>query len=631
MKSESTREQKTGDIAYDKSTMKVVVLACFIIVAAVLLTGVISYLITETAVVEKVKSRDMVYSIESISSKIDGRIDRAKETSRILANDPEILQWVASGETDARQGVHAKQKISEIASGYDYSNSFIVSAVTGQYWAEGGKLIDVMSESDPDDTWFFEAIQTGKAVDLLIDYNAERADTFVFVNALMKHQGKTIGITGVGLSLNDIAKDFQTIKVGEKSNLWLVDRRGKIHLSEDVEHNGKQLSDFLPGVVVSEISAHLGERSFQPRTLEYFDRSGEMVDLVYVAAKSSDWTIVFQIPRYESVAMLSSIKTNTAVASVISLSLIIFIFYLISSRIANPFQRAILLSQEMERLVGVRTRQLAETTQKIMDSIDYAKRIQTSLLPTDGEMEAAFAEHFVIWRPRDVVGGDFYWLRRSEDSCLLAVGDCTGHGVPGAFMSMTVNSILNHIVAETPWDDPATIIKKLNDRVRETIHRAGSDQITDDGLDLALCYLGPSGQLVFAGAKIALYVRRGDIVQMIAGARKSIGCRRSSGGIDCSNSRLELTNEDVCYITTDGFLEQNGGDKDFPFGRRQFSQTIRTVAELPLIKQKQQVELALSGYMGNEVQRDDITLVAFKILVDLRGEQNGCKPGQTVI
>lgn len=626
MKTERSQEQSLNEIAYDKSTMKVFVLACFIIVAAVLFTGVISYSITETAVVEKVKSRDMVYSIESISSKIDGRIDRAKETSRILANDPEILQWVAGGETNERQGAHAKQKISEIASRYDYSNSFIVSAVTGQYWAEGGKLIDVMSESDPDDIWFFEAIKAEKPVDLLIDYNAERADTFVFVNALMKHQGKAIGITGVGLSLKDIAKDFQTFKVGEKSNLWLVDRRGKIHLSEDIEHNGKHLGDFLPGQVVGEISSHLGDRSIKPNTLEYFDHNGATVDLVYASAKSSDWTIVFQIPRRESVAMLSSIKTNTAAASVISLSLIIFIFYLISNRMANPLKRAVKLSQKMERLVRERTSQLAETNQKIMDSIDYAKRIQTSVLPTSGELELAFTDHFVIWQPRDVVGGDFYWLRRSEDGCLLVVGDCTGHGVPGAFMTMAVNSILNHIVDETPWNDPAAILKKLNDRVRETIHRTNSDQITDDGLDIAICYLGSGGQLVFAGAKIPLFVCRGEVVRMIAGARKSIGCKRSSSGVDCSNIKLELDNEDVCYITTDGFLDQNGGSRDYPFGRRRFTQTICTLAEQPLIEQKRQLELALSGYMSDEAQRDDITLVAFKILVDVKGEHDDDKP-----
>lgn len=623
MKIESSRNQRTNDIVYDKGTMKVVVLACFIIVAAVLLTGVISYSITEKAVVDKVKTRDMVYIINSISSKIDGRIDRAKETSQLLATDPVILQWVAGGEKDEKLGWLAKQRITDIANYYDYRNSFIVSAITRQYWAEGFELIDVMSETDPDDAWFFETMQTGKNVDIVIDYNAERADTFVFVNALMKQGDKRLGITGIGLSLQDVAKDFQNAKVGDKSNLWLVDKYGKIHLSEDIEHNGKYLNDFLPTNIVEKISAHLSAEALQPQTLEYIDRHGETVDLAYTAAKSSDWTIVFQIPRHESVAMLSGIKTNAAVASVVSLILIIFIFYLISNRIANPFQRAIKLSREMERIVQERTHQLAETNQQIMDSIDYARRIQSSLLPATIEMQQAFSEYFVMWRPRDIVGGDFYWLRRSTDASLLAVGDCTGHGVPGALMTMVVNTILNHIVDETAWDNPALIIQKLNDGVRETIHRQQFDQLTDDGLDIALCYFGPGGRLVFASAKLSLLIWRDGEIQRLTGARKSVGCRRSSRGIDCANQEVALLEKDICYITTDGFIDQNGTGSPYSFGRKRFVQAVARIAGMSLAEQKLELESILSEYMGTEPQRDDITVIAVKISDEARGENNG--------
>jgi serine phosphatase RsbU (regulator of sigma subunit) len=277
----------------------------------------------------------------------------------------------------------------------------------------------------------------------------------------------------------------------------------------------------------------------------------------------------------------------------------------------------------MERLVRERTRQLAETNQQIMDSIDYAKRIQTSLLPTNNEMEQAFAEHFVVWRPRDVVGGDFYWLRRSKDSSILAVGDCTGHGVPGALMTMVVNTVLNHIVDETAWDNPALIIQKLNDGVRETIHRQQSDQLTDDGLDIALCYIGPEGRLVFASARLSLLIWNGGEVQRITGIRKSVGCRRSSAGLDCTNQEIVLQAKNVCYLTTDGFIDQNGSENSYPFGRKRFIQAIGSVAELPLAEQKVALERMLSEYMGSEPQRDDITVIAVKIWDEARGEDIG--------
>lgn len=614
---------KPDNIVYDKGTIKVVVLACILIIAAVLLTGVISYSITEKAVVEKVKSQDMVYIIDSIVSKIDGRIDRAKDVARVLAADPVIVRWVAGGESDDSLGRLAKQRIDEIANQYDYSNSFIVSAVTRQYWGDGFKLLDVISETDPDDVWFFETLQANTPISVQIDYHAERKATFVFVNALIKQSDQTLGIAGVGLSLTEIAKHFQNAKVGDKSNLWLVDRQGKIHLSEDTEHNGKYLNDFLPPAIVGEITAELGSKTTKPRMLEYVNRYGETFDLVHTPARSSDLTLVFQIPRSESVAMLAGIKTNAAIAGVISLTLIIFIFYLISNRIANPLQRSIKLGRELERLVQIRTSELAETNQKIMDSIDYARRIQTSLLPTPVEMESAFPEHFVIWQPRDVVGGDFYWLRRSGDSTLLAVGDCTGHGVPGALMTMVVNTVLNHIIGQTAWDDPAAIIEKLNDGVRETVHRQSGDQVTDDGLDIALCYFGPAGRMIFASAKIPLLIACGNEVQVISGARRSIGCRRSSGGIQCVNHTLVLTSEHVCYLTTDGYLDQNGGSRDYPFGRKRFFGAVKAMSGLPLSRQKQQLEELLLEYRGAEPQRDDITVLAFKCPQETRGENNG--------
>ena len=118
---------------YDSGTIKVVVFACVVIILAVVLTGSISYFITRNAVVDKLKSRDLVYVIGSIAAKIDGRIERAKESSLILAQDPTILQWILGGETDGRLGAYSRQKINDIAQHYDYANSFIVSAITNHY------------------------------------------------------------------------------------------------------------------------------------------------------------------------------------------------------------------------------------------------------------------------------------------------------------------------------------------------------------------------------------------------------------------------------------------------------------------------------------------------------------------
>jgi len=599
------------ELMYDKGTMKVIVLACVVIVFSVVLTGVGSYFITQSEVLEKLKTRDMVYIISSIAARIDGRLERAKEAAQMLAEDPAVIEWVAGGEANEQLGRHAKDKITKIAWNYDYSNAFIVSAVTGHYWAEGGRLIDVMSETDPDDSWFFDALKAGRLVELNIDSNKERGGTFVFANALMRQQAKPLAIVGVGLNLKEIAQEFKSYKIGTQSHLWLADGYGKIHLAEDVEQIGLYLNDFVPPALSERITAESGNVGVKPTVVEYVDRRGEVIDLVYLPMKSTDWKLVFQLPREESIAILNNIRLHTLLAGVISLIVIVFIFYFVSSRIANPLKRAILLGQELKKQVAARTLELEQKNQKIMDSIDYAQRLQESILPSQTELAAIVAEHFVIWQPRDLVGGDFYWARRiDEQRSLIAVVDCTGHGVPGAFMTMAVNSILNHITT-TLQDDPARILTELNRRVKETLHRSDPRGLADDGLDIGLCYLEHNRRVVFAGAKIALYVSRAGKTQLIRGNNKSLGYRRSSLDLCFSNNEWLVQAGDGFTLTSDGFIDQNGGDRDYPFGRKRFIEILSGLQGRALSAQRDSLTQVLQQYMGEEPQRDDITVLGF--------------------
>ena len=613
----------TRGLMYDKGTMKVIVLACVVIVFSVVLTGVSSYFITQGEVLEKLKSRDMVHIISAIASRIDGRLERAKEAALMLAEDPAVIEWVAGGERDEALGRHVKNKITKMAWNHDYSNAFVVSAVTRHYWAEGGRLIDVMSETDPDDIWFFESLKVTQPVELNIDSNKERGGTFVFVNALMRQQDKPLAVVGVGLSLQEIAQEFQRYKIGEKSNLWLADSLGKIHLAEDVEQIGLYLNDFVPPELSERIVAESGNVGFRPTVLEYVNRQGETIDLVYLPMKSTDWKLVFQMPRSESIAILNNIRLHTILAGVISLIVIIFIFYFISARIANPLKRAILLGQELEKQVAARTLELEQKNQKIMDSIDYAQRLQESILPARSDLAAMFADFFVIWQPRDQVGGDFYWARRlDEKRGLIAVIDCTGHGVPGAFMTMAVNSILDHITA-TVQDDPARILAELNRRVKETLHRSDPKGLSDDGLDIGLCYLEQNRRIVFAGAKISLFIGRGGKMQLIRGTNKSLGYRRSSLELSFANNEWLVAPGDVFYLTSDGFIDQNGGERDYPFGRQRFMATLGALQGRSLESQQEDLSLRLQEYMGQELQRDDITVFGFAFLPGgIQDEQN---------
>lgn len=608
-------------IIYDNSAIKIVIIAIVFLVVSITFLSIYSYSVVKNAIISKLKSRDLIYTAQSISSKIDARITRAKETSLILAGDPFIQKWMKEGETDQSLGRDVKQKITEIARDYDYHKTFLVSAITGHYWSENGLLLDTLSKDDIDDSWFFNTIVSQERISLDIDYNNQYQDMFVFVNALIGDIKNPIGITGIGLNLNSISKEFQSYKFGEKSNMWLVDEKGKIYISEDLGQLGDKLTKFLPPDIQNKILSWPKNRKHTQHVIvEYKNDEGEIYDLIAQPISSTDWKLVFQIPRSESIQVVRSIKVNMIMAGIIIVILITFIFYLISSKIANPYKRAVQLSQELEKVVNERTYELNEKTielqdknTKIIDSIEYAKLIQESILPTAQELEGILRDYFIIWQPRDIVGGDFYWVKKIKDSWVMVVGDCTGHGVPGALMTMVANSILNYMIDETNFQNPGRILKEFDRIFRTTINKKDTTKTVDDGLDLGIVCVNPDRQLIFAGAKISLYVKRNGELKVMAGDCKGIGYSNINDDFHFSNHLIQIHPDDSFYMTTDGFIHQNGGKKDFSFGKKRFAEMIKNIGPEDFKTQQQQFEETLQCYMNGELQRDDITVIGFRL------------------
>jgi serine phosphatase RsbU (regulator of sigma subunit) len=266
----------------------------------------------------------------------------------------------------------------------------------------------------------------------------------------------------------------------------------------------------------------------------------------------------------------------------------------------------------MEKQVNKRTRELAEKNQKILDSIDYAKRLQEAILAPADELRAVLGNYFVLWKPRDIVGGDFYWVRRMDSNrSFIALADCTGHGVPGAFMTMAVNATLNYLVDQN-HTEPGEMLAELNRRIKQTLHRNDDGRMSDDGLDICICRIDNNKRLLFAGAKIPLYINRENQVAIIKADNSSVGYLRSNSNLKFTNHSWDIQPGDKFYLTTDGYIDQNGGEKDYSFGRKRFVQVIEQGAS-DISQQSKAFEEVLNVYMGNEVQRDDITVVGFSL------------------
>ncbi|MBN1598185.1 MAG: SpoIIE family protein phosphatase [Bacteroidales bacterium] len=265
---------------------------------------------------------------------------------------------------------------------------------------------------------------------------------------------------------------------------------------------------------------------------------------------------------------------------------------------------------------------LEKQNKEIRASIRYAQTIQQAMLPAAKEIEKYF-EPFIIYLPKDIVSGDFYWistLRNGSErpTIYFSVVDCTGHGVPGAFMSMIGNRLLNEIVNEKKQSSPSEILSSLNILIREALRQEETDN--NDGMDMSLCKFENKGnnkyKLVYSGAKRPLYVIKNNENKLIThrGDRKSIGgYSLSKREIKFTNYEIDVESGDMIYLFSDGIIDQNGPDRK-KFGRLRLEEALIDCAKLRPIEQKAIVLQRLKDYMQNEDQRDDITLVGLKII-----------------
>lgn len=596
----------------NKGTMNVITLASFIIIIAILATGISNYVMVKDFLTEKLQKADLVYILKSISAQVDGRIERAKETSLILADNPETIKWFNNGETDKQYEAVFIKEMTGLAQTLNYT-VFFANKTTGHYWTNSDLLTDTLSKDKLSDRWFFDSIASARKITLNIEHSIVLNQTNLWINTLMGDSHNPAGVAGVGVDLQDISTEFSHYKIGNSSNLWLVDSKGKISISDDVKQSGGQLADVLPADVYAKIMRGTGQSSDQPTVISYADKSGD-VDLIFQKLKSCDWVLVFQINRSETLGVLKSIMISTLVTIGVVLVFLLLVFYLISSRIANPYQSAIQLNLELEKEIEERTAEISEQNIKIMESLYYAKTIQESILPGADRLKRVLADHFVLWQPRDIVGGDFFWLKELEQGFILVLGDCTGHGVPGALMTMAVNSILNNIVAENSVKSPALIIKELNRQLREALNKGQKDDAADDGLEAGICYYDKRGKLFFAGAKISLHVANSEQITRYDGCKGGIGYLKSTFSSDFRDVELKVNRGDQFYLTTDGYLDQNGGLNDYSFGKKKFKEIIRSVLSLPMSDQKAYFEQELADFRGQAPQRDDIAVVGFKIV-----------------
>jgi serine phosphatase RsbU (regulator of sigma subunit) len=257
---------------------------------------------------------------------------------------------------------------------------------------------------------------------------------------------------------------------------------------------------------------------------------------------------------------------------------------------------------------------IEEKQSEIISSINYAQRIQRAVLTGEDVWNKISKEHFIVFQPRDIVSGDFYWAHvLSNGRAIFTLADCTGHGVPGGFMSMLGNSFLNELVVENKLFKADEILNRLRDKVIAALFQQGQTE-QKDGMDMALCVWNKMDNTIeFAGANNALYLVRDKQITEYKGDKMPIGSYLEENK-KFKAQKISLLAGDMIYLSTDGFADQFGGEKGKKFKYKQLEELLLDVSDIPVQQQKNKLQNTFIDWKRNYEQTDDVSLIGIKVV-----------------
>lgn len=252
---------------------------------------------------------------------------------------------------------------------------------------------------------------------------------------------------------------------------------------------------------------------------------------------------------------------------------------------------------------------------EIGESLRYARVIQKAVFPPKKLIEKIFPGHFILLLPKDILSGDFYWLTKKDKQILFAVADCTGHGVPGALMSVLGISFLNELVSHTCNFKANRLLNQLREKVMKALGQTGEDDISKDGMDIAMCIIDEESNILqYSGANNSLYIVRDGEMIILKPDQMQVGVHAIEEK-SFTNHEMLLEEGDILYLFSDGFPDQFGGPGNKKFMYTNFRKLILSIYHLPMDEQKDILKKIITEWMGAQEQIDDILLMGIKFSV----------------
>ncbi len=279
------------------------------------------------------------------------------------------------------------------------------------------------------------------------------------------------------------------------------------------------------------------------------------------------------------------------------------------------WEQSTAIHQEKERIEKLKA--IVEYRHKeIIDSVHYAKKIQRAILPSQELISSLLPDSFIFFKPKNIVSGDFYWAHRVDQyRVLFAAVDCTGHGVPGAFMSIMGYHLLEQVLKENKLLDPMGILNELSKAVVKSLKQTNELGSVKDGMDIALCKIDYENyELEYSGAHNSLYIIRNGILTEKKADRRSVGISVGSKVVEFSNQKIKIEKGDCLYVFSDGYVDQKGGPENVKFFYQPFRELLVEICHRDMQEQKQILEKVIIEWKGDRGQIDDMLVMGVRVL-----------------
>ena len=605
--------------------------------------------------------------------KIIAPVIRELALSRRLAESVVTQDWLLAENDPARRSLFFREAEGFRADQHNYSYFVVVDSSRHYYFNDSSSPLSnspryTLSDTDPQDRWYFDTLARDETYNINVNYDAKLKVTKVWFNMVVRAGNEKVGLAGGGLDLTEFLDQFISRREAGVTPM-IVDPDGAIQAHPDTK-----LIAYSSGSSgqakhhVFDLLSNDQERTALRQTLRQAEANPGEVETMWGTIDGKEQLIATAYIPQLRWHVLSAIDLHAAqvldnrwiwplvgtLAGLLAILLLGFAYTVdllvlrplrglkqsakaiaagqydsplprtrpdeigeLSSAFASMADQVRRHTEELEDKVQQRTqalekanREMAAAQKKIGDSIDYASLIQRAILP-DRQLQASLGEHhFVLWKPRDVVGGDFYIYREGPMDSLIGVVDCAGHGVPGALMTMLALAAIDHAIDSVQSHDPAAILRETDHVMRGML---GQEEFTNSlatNMDAGLVRVDHQRKLLhFSGAKISLFASDGNDVREYKGARRAIGDKRQG---DYQDVEIPMEAGWTYYLCTDGFLDQAGGEHGFGFGNSRFADLLRNHARRPLAEQADVFAATLAQYQGEQPQRDDITILSFR-------------------